>query len=395
MQQFLPAERDGCGLAIHANLATKLNSTPIPALDGLRALSVVMVVLGHLGVPAVSAGHGVMTFFVLSGFLITWLLLREHATTSQVSLRLFYIRRALRLFPAFYCFCLVFAVVHYIYRSSWPHGPSYLSALVYVSNYYFAIAQPADGVMEHTWSLAVEEQFYLLWPLVFRRFASGLPRLARGLVMLLVLGAIYRLLLAFIVKPAPVWQFCAFDCRADQLAVGCLTAILLKQYELSAQRIVTLLSHPLLPLLTLSLIGLSAVMGKHTGATYQFTAGFSLEPILIAILLVQLVMLSDHPFWRWIAWSPIVYVGKISYGVYLYHWLVDAALLKLFPHGSLLWMAPLAMAMSVVIATASYYVIERRFLLRKEAFRYQGSQKTDVVNEHAALNSSTTGLPRS
>lgn len=350
------------------SLEAKLDSRMIPALDGMRAVSVLLVILGHLGVPFAPAGHGVMTFFVISGFLITWLLLREYEARGDVSLRQFYIRRALRLFPAFYSFAVVFAVIYWFVRGPIPWA-SYISTLFYVSNYYFAIVQPADGVMEHTWSLAVEEQFYLLWPMLFLGLASNLRRLTLVLGGLIVAGCVHRFVLTFVFHASQTWLFCAFDTRADQLAVGCLMAILLKRFRSRGPLVDALCAYPVLPLVTLALIIASIGAGLRWGEPYQFTAGFTIEPILIAVFLLQLIAFAERGLWRWTSWKPLEYIGKVSYGTYLYHWLVVAGIAKLMPHTSFWWKVPLAVGGSVLLATISYRLIERRFLLRKEAFK--------------------------
>lgn len=350
------------------SLESKLDSRTIPALDGMRAVSVLLVVLGHSGVPFAPAGHGVMTFFVISGFLITWLLLREYETKGDVSLRQFYIRRALRLFPAFYSFAVVFAIVYWVVRGP-LHWPSFVSALFYVSNYYLAIAHPADGVMDHTWSLAVEEQFYLLWPMLFVTLATNLRRLTLVLGLLIAVGSIHRLVLTFYAHASQTWLFCAFDCRADQLAVGCLMAILLKRSRAGGRLVEALCVSPVLPVITLGLIIASISVGFRLGEPYQFTAGFTIEPVLIAIFLLQMIAFSDHGFWQWTSWAPLRYIGKVSYGTYLYHWLVVAGIAKLLPQTSFTVKIPLAIGGSVLLAAISYALIEQPFLRRKEEFK--------------------------
>src|SRR5881628_2466461 len=139
-------------------------STHLPALDGLRAVAVFTVIVYHFGIAAVPGDLGVSAFFVLSGFLITWLLLREHAANGTVSLTRFYTRRVLRIFPAYYAFlALSFAIDHLRHD---PWSPALRnSAIVYLINYFNAFNGHPNTSIAHAWSLAIEEQFYLLWPL--------------------------------------------------------------------------------------------------------------------------------------------------------------------------------------------------------------------------------------
>src|SRR5437868_15055464 len=160
----------------------------IPSLDGLRAVAVLLVIFNHLGVPHAPEGRGVLTFFVLSGCLITWTLLRESESCGDVSIRDFYIRRGLRIFPAFYIFAVLHLAVTWLMHgklstSAWA---DYTSAFFYVGNYRHAISPHLHQYLGHTWALSVEEQFYLLWPWLFSFFQKDLRRLTHILITIIV-----------------------------------------------------------------------------------------------------------------------------------------------------------------------------------------------------------------
>jgi peptidoglycan/LPS O-acetylase OafA/YrhL len=348
-------------------LYRRVSLPSIPALDGIRALSVLLVILSHLGVSWASGAHGVMAFFVLSGFLITWLLLKESEVTGRISLRSFYARRTLRIFPAFYVFWITYVVLTWLgqHRTEWP---AYISAFFYVSNYYSAIVQPPHMAMAHTWSLAVEEQFYLLWPWVFRRFRNQLPRLSLILCCLIVGVWTYRLIF-YASFHNDVWLFCAFDCRADHLAVGCLTAVLVKRRAFPAVT-AWFTRNPAAPLITVALLAGSMRLGAVLGQPYQFTFGFIFDPLLMAVLMLQWIALSDTPAWKWLDWSPTRYLGRVSYSAYLYHWIVDYALNARFQALPLPVRALAAVAGSNLCASISYYVIEKPFLRLKKRFEF-------------------------
>ena len=152
--------------ALPSHLAEGLKRSQLPALDGIRAIAAFLVVISHAGYAWVPAGLGVLAFFVLSGFLITWLLLKEDAKYGEVSLRLFYARRALRIFPAFYVYwALVVGSRLLLDRPLiWTQA---IASFFYVTNYYQAINGDPNTSLSHTWSLGIEEQFYFLWPLTF------------------------------------------------------------------------------------------------------------------------------------------------------------------------------------------------------------------------------------
>jgi peptidoglycan/LPS O-acetylase OafA/YrhL len=334
----------------------------IPALDGIRAISVWFVILFHSGFAKAPAGLGVLAFFVLSGFLITWLLLKEHGDTGTISLTGFYKRRSKRIFPAFYVYWLVcaFLLIMSGHKLDWPHS---VSSLLYVSNYYQGLFRPADSFVSHSWSLSVEEQFYLLWPLMFCLGRKNISRLAKlvALAILVVWG--YRIFLAVGGHADQGYIYRAFETRIDHLLVGCLTAILVKEGVI--QRYGSWLYarwYCLLP--PAALLALSTVFTEWSHF-YRSVAGFIIEPLLVAVVMIQLIVLSGHKAWSWIESRPFRYCGLISYSLYLWHPFVIHSVMRRLED---VW-APLrvlaAFAATILAASASYFLIERLFLKRR------------------------------
>ena len=249
-----------------------------------------------------------MIFFVLSGFLITWLLIKENEKNGTISLASFYKRRTLRIFPAFYAYWFLLIGYLLVTRKPvlWPHA---WSAFFYASNYYNAInGDPSNG-LSHTWSLAIEEQFYLLWPLGFLLLRRNLARAATFLVALIGTVWVYRAILCFGFNVDQSYIYAAFDTRLDELMVGCLVAILIRNGSLSSfWRAVT--AHTLLPLVTIALLLASIFIGNAYIYRYRDVFGFAIEPPLIAILLVQLIVLSSTPLWSWSEWRVLSYFGS-------------------------------------------------------------------------------------
>jgi peptidoglycan/LPS O-acetylase OafA/YrhL len=192
----------------------------IPSLDGLRAISIVLVVLGHLG----KSGHaplifksyytdlGVELFFVISGYLITTILLKEHQRTSTISLRDFYVRRAYRIFPAAFVFMSLAVAVY------WSHFRWYnvVGGFLYLSN--FDATRP--WIFGQLWSLGVEEQFYVLWPSVLKRWYKQRTIILASVTLLAPVGQSVLYLLK-----VPGGNYGAWPGVASTLAVGCLLAI--------------------------------------------------------------------------------------------------------------------------------------------------------------------------
>lgn len=348
------------------NLRKGIASSNIPALDGLRAVAVFLVIFYHFGFGRVPGGLGVLAFFVLSGFLITLLLLKENNKRGDISLTNFYMRRVLRIFPAFYVYW--FAVAGLLVLSGravpWRHA---FSAFAYLGNYYNAIVRPPDSFVSHTWSLAIEEQFYLLWPTLLFAFRRNVVRLTHVLVGLIGLVWVYRAFLELVVRVDQSYIYNAFDARLDHLLIGCLLAVLLERGVLaSLWRF--LCGKVYFPGVTLALLTGSVILEELHGHRYRDLVGFILNPILVAILLVQMVNFSTSGPWKGINWSWVRYLGRISYSLYLYQQMT------LYPARRILAAQPVfvqllaAVAGTVVVASGSYFLIERPFLSLKSRF---------------------------
>jgi peptidoglycan/LPS O-acetylase OafA/YrhL len=361
----VPIGNDG-ELDVAADLRAKLHRAHIPALDGLRAIAVFLVIFYHFGFSWVPGGRGVTAFFVLSGFLITWLLVNEDEKTNSVSLSGFYVRRVLRIFPAFYCYwALLIALLLFKHQViPWPHG---LSSLFYLSNYYIALNGDPQNGFSHTWSLAIEEQFYLLWPLAFWFWRRNLPRLTVHLVGIVGAVWLYRALLVFLLKVDQAYIYAAFETRLDHLMVGCLLAVLLKRGVLrSFWKAVC--SSVYLPLLTVALLAGSIFLGELSFDRYRDVVGFAVEPVLFAVLVVQLIRFCSAQPWKWIEWPVLRYLGRISYSLYLYQQITLYPVRRVLAAQPVFLQLAVAIILTVIVASASYYLIEQPFLRLKKVW---------------------------
>jgi peptidoglycan/LPS O-acetylase OafA/YrhL len=362
---------------IRDGLASALARPTLPSIDGLRAIAVFLVIFYHLGVPRVNGGLGVLMFFVISGFLITWLLLKEERRWGNISLKLFYTRRTLRIFPAFYCYWLLvtvgFALVgrHVV----WPQA---LASLFYVNNYYQAIAGDPNTALSHTWSLGIEEQFYLLWPVSFLVLRTNARRI-RALAVIIGLVWIYRLSLVTLFDVPQDYIYEALDTRADHLLVGCLLATLLfERPRVTAWRALTAGRGGAL-WVTLGLLGASSIVATSAGAAYRDTVGFIVDPLLTAALIVQALTLSATSA-AWLNRGWVSYLGRISYSLYLYQQIAMEPAKKALAHFPFAVQIGGAIVAVVVAASLSYYVIEKPFLALKERW---GKRKMDPAAAQA------------
>ncbi len=342
-----------------------LRSRHLPALDGLRAVAVGGVILFHWGLLPFAIGSlGVSLFFVISGFLITHLLLAEHEGAGSVSLGRFYARRALRIFPAYYVFLAVaFALM--TMRGTPPSVRLVWSSLLYVTDYVQAFGFDRRTLASHAWSLAIEEQFYLLWPVAL------LALLGRRANVLLWLGVAVAVVTAwrttlYLSGHGPHIYY-AFDTRADQLMLGCALAVVARRpwWDRVAQ---ALSCRPVFPLLS--------AIGAYLTFQLPFvgsvaTVGYALSGLFFAALIVQAIMLSGHRAWRWLDAAPVRYVGRLSYPLYLYHQL--ALPMMGAQAGEMRWSKQFLLRgiITLALAMASYHLVETPFLALKGRFARQ------------------------
>jgi peptidoglycan/LPS O-acetylase OafA/YrhL len=356
---------------------TRKNSSPrIPSLDGCRAISILLVILSHLcHTPAFRAfdpyAHlvfhfgpfGVKVFFVISGLVITTLLLSEERRNGAVSIKRFYIRRALRIWPVAYAYLFVVAVLAWknVIRVA-PHHFFYAGA--FLMNH----VQETNWFTGHFWSLAIEEQFYLVWPLIFLLTAR------RGRLtccfLILFLAPLLRTL-AYLYEPVIYGAMqLSLLFVGDAIAMGCLLALLSKELESSRilRRIINLRCFFVVPLL--SVIMYTAL--KWLPAFY-FAGGDSIALICIAVTLWKVMHVRGAVF-RFLNSKAMVNIGVLSYSLYIWQQLF------LNPTStSPLNRLPLNLLLICAVSTFSYLWIEVPFLrLRPRFSSYLQTRRRDV-----------------
>lgn len=304
-------------------LSTALTSSRIPGLDFLRALAVMLVLADHSGIPAVgpvlltNGGLGVEIFFVLSGFLITWILLAEYRTFGQIRLKDFYQRRAARLLPAFYLYVAAGLAILWVARKPIPWD-AVIAASLYVVNYYQAFTGASSHFLSHCWSLAVEEQFYFLWPCLLILLLKRKLGLKTAIAALIGLIWAYRAAATLWFGASDEYLYRALETRSDHLLMGSLLAALLQEAAWQQRFEAMFRRWWVAPTLVVLLI---ASTSSHGHLPYKYALGFALEPVLIAALLPLLVLQAQKASgWRRILTASLVAtIGQASYGIYLFH----------------------------------------------------------------------------
>jgi peptidoglycan/LPS O-acetylase OafA/YrhL len=313
-----------------------------PSLDGIRALAALMVAGAHAQVPGLTGGFfGVDVFFVLSGFLITRLLREEHAATGCIHLRGFWGRRLRRLWPALMAFLLVYVLASPFVWAKWSltrHLQDALLTAAYAVN-WATTAGGGVAVLRHVWSLAVEMQFYLVWPPLFVALMRVSPRLlVPFLVCAYVLATGWRWLGAEGLERA--WDFYVrTDMHCSGLILGCLIGLV----NLRLRQ-----AWAVLGLLMLALASTFFSSGWTATAQYGFTV----------VEWAAAMIVAARPGWlgaQWFAWF-----GRMSYGFYLWHYLVMVELRSL-PQAD--WRVTLLVggAVGLLAAVVSHHLVERRF----------------------------------
>ena len=343
-----------------------------PVLDGWRAVSILLVLVSHGGLDkAVPGGLGVTIFFFISGFLITSLLISEFQREGRISLKKFYLRRFWRLAPPLICF-IVLSTLLIVLCLKAVKAVELLSAILYFANYYsiYWQYQPlpfGPSPLKILWSLAIEEHFYIVFAPLMAFFAHTRRRLFLLLLILLVMPLAIRCAVV-LGEPLTViryeYTYMATEARIDSIAWGALLAWLCS--HVGAARLKALLDNDIAVGASLGLLLLSLLVrdeGFRESIRYSLQ-GMALLPLFYATVLGR----SVQPLRAMLASRPAVLIGKLSYSLYLYHWL--ALVVADWVAGkdrmlSVPWLLTYYL-LSIGLSYASYRIIERPSLaLRK------------------------------
>lgn len=344
----------------------------LPGLDGLRGLAVVIVVLFHAELGPMAGGYlGVSTFFTLSGFLITALLLSECDEHDRVDLRGFWRRRFRRLLPAstvtLFLIATVFATWFATSSQLGRLRGQILSALTQVTNWQFIFSGAsyvdlfsAPSPVLHFWSLAIEEQFYLLFPLLI----FGLWRLTRGRrsVLAMAIGglALFSALEPFLFTMSQDRIYFGTDTRAVELLLGSLLALLLGHQPVRRK-----LSAPgpiRLGVVAIGVVCLGVQIywwwSVGESSPWLYRGGFALYALMTCVIITAAI-LPGTPFRPMFTAKPLKWLGARSYGIYLLHWPIFLAIRQTWVSAPLLPRTALSIALSLVAAELSFRVIEQ------------------------------------
>jgi peptidoglycan/LPS O-acetylase OafA/YrhL len=336
----------------------------IPSLNGLRALSILFVVIGHAEArdfhlkDTTGAQLGVTIFFIISGFLITYLLMKEEqGNDGHISLKGFYLRRIFRIFPVYYALLFVYFVLQVLGLLQFT-ASSWLSSITYTKNFNH---NSPDWETAHLWSLSVEEQFYLVWPTVFYFFKRYRALFAMAVVAVVPFVRLWG--------NYDVLHLCT---RADALMAGCLFAL----YYDQVSDMINTHARKLLVLPFAGLLGclcakrLINILFKHSHNAEKAAFAFGGSCGTVAVLCVGLILVisinyTNNPWFRFLNLPFMNYLGKLSYSIYIWQQMFFST--KLWPASQFPW----NFIFMGVTAVLSYHLLEMPFVKIRERFRKQ------------------------
>ena len=364
-----------------------------PGLDGVRAVAIGLVLLNHTGLSIfLGGGNGVIVFFVLSGFLITKLMLEEWDRSGTISVGGFYGRRAVRILPAPTVMLAVLLAASWAITET-PSEHSYLLKEILLSATYLTNMKPLllndvfvngsvyEGYLGHMWSLAVEEQFYLVWPLTMIALALPSRNARRSVTAILGVAmaiAVIRLGLYYLPGLDPdLASISLFS--FDGFALGAAMAFAFHRGTFPAFE--RLLSRPAVPVLAIAVLVGDLLAGR---ATHEISSLYVVYTSLAAAALIgHLFVAPDSLASRWASLRPVVLIGKLSYSIYLWHnpiWTFVSS--KRYPDVPIAVLTLVEWGLTAVAVVFSYYVIEKPAMRLRKRFAHDGPTPSAPVSAH-------------
>jgi peptidoglycan/LPS O-acetylase OafA/YrhL len=359
----------------------------IPSLDGLRGVSFLIVFIAHAGLDKIVPGRlGVNIFFLLSGYLITTLMIREREATGWISLKLFYLRRSLRIFPPMYSIMaatLVYlAAVHHLAGITFA---GVCSQAFYYQNYFFHGGKgliPGLGVL---WSLAVEEHFYLFFPLLMllfvTRFKMSYRQIAICLLWMCAAILVWRTFVALTFSNGLEWARDTTDCRADSILFGCALASWERTSGITRVFTRERLERVILPV-SLGLLLLTLVVRNPV---FRETIRYSIQGVALAPILYYVVHAPESWAGRILNTRGLAFLGTLSYALYLLH---ATVLLEVNQVISSKWLAGvLSLVAAVLLAYLVHILVEKPTDSMRKKFRHTSdeNQPHQVAKPGAAV----------
>lgn len=359
------------------------HSQSIPSLDGIRAISVLIVVLAHSGIEVVPGGLGVTIFFFLSGYLISTLMLSEYARTAEIDIPKFYIRRVLRLMPPLLiALAIAYALTFAGVLGGGITAGGLAAQLFYFANYYGIFFDPGNTVPDGTgilWSLAVEEHFYIFYPLLLSLLLSNRVRpqvIAALLGVCCIIILFWRIHLVHTPGFDPIRTYYASDTRIDSIIYGCILAVAANPAS-APRRAGTMNSSQWL--LLLGALGLMFGTLLYRSEAFREGARYSLQGLALMPIFYFAIQFYDRWPFRCLNWPLVGRIGVYSYSIYLIHYVIirciwaNAPAIAAKPY----LVFPIALVLSIAFAAAIDRYVDTYF--RRLRSRYRAGEPSGSI----------------
>ncbi|WP_409433146.1 acyltransferase family protein [Litorimonas sp. RW-G-Af-16] len=378
----------------HPILSPQAGYGYIPGLDGIRAISVLIVILAHMGLEhLIPGGFGVTVFFFISGFLITRLLIAEREAKGRIGLKQFYIRRFIRLYPALLLMVICTSIAYLALGWGGPTLIELLSAVFYGTNIFQVVTRMGGELpfmpWTHLWSLAVEEHFYLIFPAFLVLLGGNWKRILWGLGVVLFAALLWRVVIyTQTALPVQDYTYMMTDTRIDSLVWGCFLSVLLHVLG-DASRLKRLMGWVPIGAALVAILASFLIRDE----SFRYTARFTLQGMALFVLFLNLF------FWdkvRWVIsileWKPLAWFGVVSYALYLWHVPIIDMCVRTMGDTTLAHL--IAFPISVYFAAVSYYLVEKRFLALRKKFGSHGITKTEPAASGLAKDPKAAAIAR-
>lgn len=336
----------------------------LPAFDGLRAISVLIVLLSHLKRNfIIPGGFGVTIFFFISGFLITRLLIAEYERNDKLDLKGFYVRRLLRLYPPLLLMIVIYTIIIKLFNSqvgAWDIS----AALFYFENYFyvhFKGLQKADFSI--LWSLAIEEHFYFFFPLLFI-FVYKRKIIINAIIGLIIMAFITRLFYSLTLSPKTAEEYTYYltECRYDSILFGCLSALLLSK---SKEVYVRIIEKPIALYAALFILLFTFLIRNDL---FRSALRYSVQGVCL-MFIIPAVVLIPSGINKTLSAPYLIHVGKISYSVYMMQWIAIYVADNSFERETIPWVMVIISG-TIILSYFSYYFIEKNILLLRRRYGF-------------------------
>ena len=354
----IPSPRNNTEVSSGANAHSKFY---IPSLDGIRTIAFITVFLSHAGLgDLIPGGTGVTVFFFLSGYLITTLLRQEYDRYETLNLKLFYLRRVLRIWPSFYLVLLVGTALTVLgFLRGEIHLPAFLSQALHYFNYY-RIFVNAEGITAGSlvyWSLAVEEHFYLIFPLLYLALRKlGVSSRRQMLIFwgLCLAVLVWRCVLVFSLRGDHAYTYYATDTRVDSILFGCALGVSSNPMLDAQQYSNKLWKYLFLP----AGIILMLFSFLYRSPDFRETFRYTIQGIALCPIFFTAIRFPSWGLFRVLNLKWMRFLGVLSYSLYLVHYTVILAIWNYLPQFSKVFQAAISLLISLGLAYLIYQFIE-------------------------------------